>query len=537
MASIARILLTGMAAVLLAAVPLHAGNNDPAPKLNRISIKRTMSKASDYVDKYAEAAMEQMRRYGIPASVTLAQGILESASGQSELSRKGNNHFGIKATKTWLEGGGRYLVYTDDKPNEKFCQYASVADSYEHHSLFLRGNKRYSNLFELSPDDYVGWTRGLQEDGYASSKQYASSLQSLIKQHGLDRYDRQVMQEQGWQSTLAPTTSTTDLAAHSDSGTDRRGETPGAAGAREEGGTKGQGLLQHRYRRAGSVEELLRAARSGWGLPFRRSHRRAGQHALRLPDGDGHPDRQHGERAAAAAGSPRTAGLGLPGEQPRLAELRECDEQHEQQSNKTYKIMIKSKVTVIGTVTRSADIKNGRDGQLFISFGMRVRLGDGDDAADIDISVAYDGDDEDALFTNKEDRVKVQGVMTFKKMGDQTYYNLSAEKIKHDVTEADAISGTLEFRGTVGAKGVVQHQGKKGAFRHFDAYSAEKVGDDQYSYVWVHFVDFGDDQRIWMGPKTKIKAQGALELQVYKERLSINCRVDQVSKWVKDESK
>ena len=195
MASIARILLTGMAAVLLAAVPLHAGNNDPAPKLNRISIKRTMSKASDYVDKYAEAAMEQMRRYGIPASVTLAQGILESASGQSELSRKGNNHFGIKATKTWLDGGGRYLVYTDDKPNEKFCQYASVADSYEHHSLFLRGNKRYSNLFELSPDDYVGWTRGLQEDGYASSKQYASSLQSLIKQHG--------------------TTSTTDLAAHS----------------------------------------------------------------------------------------------------------------------------------------------------------------------------------------------------------------------------------------------------------------------------------------------------------------------------------
>lgn len=215
MASIARILLMGLAAVLIAAGPLHAGNNDPAPKLNRISIKRTMSKASDYVDKYAEAAMEQMRRYGIPASVTLAQGILESASGQSELSRKGNNHFGIKATKTWLDGGGRYLVYTDDKPNEKFCQYAFVADSYEHHSLFLRGNKRYSNLFELSPDDYVGWTRGLQEDGYASSKQYASSLQSLIMQHGLDRYDRQVMQEKGWQSTLAPATSTTDLAARS----------------------------------------------------------------------------------------------------------------------------------------------------------------------------------------------------------------------------------------------------------------------------------------------------------------------------------
>ena len=186
MVSIAR-LLTGLAAMMLAAGPLQAGNDHPAPKPNRISIQRTMSKASDYVDRYAEAAMEQMRKYGIPASVTLAQGILESA----------------------------YLVYTDDKPNEKFCQYASVADSYEHHSLFLRGNKRYANLFELSPDDYVGWTRGLQADGYASSQQYASSLQSLIRQHGLDKYDRQVMQEKGWQSTLSPATTTAELAANS----------------------------------------------------------------------------------------------------------------------------------------------------------------------------------------------------------------------------------------------------------------------------------------------------------------------------------
>ena len=208
-------ILTGLAALLIAATPLAAGDRVPAAKLNTISIRRTMSKASDYVDRYAEAAMEQMRKYGIPASVTLAQGILESASGQSELSRKGNNHFGIKATSTWLENGGRYLVYTDDKPNEKFCQYASVADSYEHHSLFLKGNKRYSNLFELSPDDYVGWTRGLQEDGYATSKQYASSLQALIRQNGLDKYDRLVMQEKGWESTMVPASSTAELASNS----------------------------------------------------------------------------------------------------------------------------------------------------------------------------------------------------------------------------------------------------------------------------------------------------------------------------------
>ena len=226
MASIARTLLTGLAVLMIAVSPVHAVGRYPAPKLNTISIRRTMSKASDYIDKYAEAAMEQIRKYGIPASVTLAQGILESASGQSELSRKGNNHFGIKATKTWLDGGGRYLVYTDDKPNEKFCQYASVADSYEHHSLFLRGNKRYANLFELSPDDYVGWTRGLQEDGYASSKQYASSLQALIRQNGLDKYDRQVMHEKGWQSTMARTTTTTqDLAANSKAAGGQESET------------------------------------------------------------------------------------------------------------------------------------------------------------------------------------------------------------------------------------------------------------------------------------------------------------------------
>lgn len=202
-------------AITLSLQPMMAAGEKTAPKANQISLHKTMSKSSEYVDKYAEAAMEQMRRYGIPASVTLAQGILESGSGQSELSRKGNNHFGIKASSSWLESGGRYLVYTDDKPNEKFCQYASVADSYEHHSLFLKGNSRYSTLFALSPDDYVGWTNGLQKAGYATSKSYASSLQSVIKSNGLDKYDKMVMQEQGWQSTKQQTTTISELASNS----------------------------------------------------------------------------------------------------------------------------------------------------------------------------------------------------------------------------------------------------------------------------------------------------------------------------------
>lgn len=120
-----------------------------------------MSKNQQYAERYAAEAMEQMKRYGIPASVTLAQGILESRNGQSELSQLGNNHFGVKASKSWLKNGGDYLVYTDDKPNEKFCKYATVGDSYEHHSKILKNSSRYSQCFKLSPDDYKGWTKGI----------------------------------------------------------------------------------------------------------------------------------------------------------------------------------------------------------------------------------------------------------------------------------------------------------------------------------------------------------------------------------------
>ena len=133
-----------------------------------------MSKTSEYIEQYKDAACEQMKRYGIPASVILAQGILESANGKSQLSRECNNHFGVKASKSWLQNGGQYRLFDDDKPNEKFCFYASVADSYEHHSKILANSDRYKACFKLSPDDYQGWTAGLQKGGYATNKQYAS---------------------------------------------------------------------------------------------------------------------------------------------------------------------------------------------------------------------------------------------------------------------------------------------------------------------------------------------------------------------------
>ena len=149
----------------------------------------------EYINLYSTYAMAQMRKYGIPASVTFAQGILESSNGQSRLARKENNHFGIKATAAWIEGGGKYGLYTDDKPDEKFCSYATVGDSYEHHSRFLKENKRYADCFKLAADDYKGWAQGLERAGYATAGKYAPALISIIESNNLQRYDRMVMEE------------------------------------------------------------------------------------------------------------------------------------------------------------------------------------------------------------------------------------------------------------------------------------------------------------------------------------------------------
>lgn len=155
-----------------------------------------MSKSQSYIEQYAAVAMEQQRKYGIPASVTLAQGILESANGQSRLALEGNNHFGIKANRSWLEAGGEYGLYNDDKPNEKFCHYASVANSYEHHSRILKESSRYAVCFALPSDDYKGWCMGLGKAGYATSSTYGQSLINTIERLGLQKYDQMALQQQ-----------------------------------------------------------------------------------------------------------------------------------------------------------------------------------------------------------------------------------------------------------------------------------------------------------------------------------------------------
>lgn len=139
-----------------------------------------------YIDQYKDCAIEQMVRWKIPASITLAQGILESGAGQSRLAVKGNNHFGIKC-HGWQ---GASIYHDDDARGECFRAYPSAFDSYEDHSRFLAQRERYSKLFKLKPTDYKGWAHGLKEAGYATNPKYPQQLIDIIQLYKLYEYDK-----------------------------------------------------------------------------------------------------------------------------------------------------------------------------------------------------------------------------------------------------------------------------------------------------------------------------------------------------------
>jgi LysM repeat protein len=141
----------------------------------------------DYVDKWKITAIEQMNEFQIPASITLAQGILESGNGNSPLARTANNHFGIKCHKGW---DGKTYIQDDDLKNECFRSYNNAAQSYEDHSLFLTNRSRYSKLFELKLTDYKGWAKGLKSAGYATNPKYAHLLIDIIEKYDLAKYDK-----------------------------------------------------------------------------------------------------------------------------------------------------------------------------------------------------------------------------------------------------------------------------------------------------------------------------------------------------------
>ncbi len=140
----------------------------------------------EYIHTYRDIAMEHQRRYKIPASITLAQGLIESSAGQSELARKSNNHFGIKCHNSW---DGKRVYHDDDEKGECFRKYKNPKESYEDHARFLTRSSRYDKLFKLSVTDYKGWARGLKECGYATDKAYANKLIQTIELYDLHRYD------------------------------------------------------------------------------------------------------------------------------------------------------------------------------------------------------------------------------------------------------------------------------------------------------------------------------------------------------------
>jgi len=139
----------------------------------------------EYIKRYRRVAIREMKKYGIPASITLAQGLLESNAGESSLSRRSNNPFGIKC-HGWK---GRSVRYTDDAPNECFRAYDKPEDSYRDHSVFLSTHDRYASLFKLRMNDYKGWAYGLKRAGYATSPTYAQTLIFIIELYRLYEYD------------------------------------------------------------------------------------------------------------------------------------------------------------------------------------------------------------------------------------------------------------------------------------------------------------------------------------------------------------
>lgn len=148
---------------------------------------RAQMSRDQYIQRYQLLAIEEMGRSGIPASIKMAQAVLESGNGNSQLSRNSNNHFGIKCKSTWK---GQRVYHDDDEKGECFRKYKSVEESYIDHTNFLMGNPRYAFLFTLAPDNYKGWAKGLKDAGYATARHYDKSLIKIIEDHQLYRLDQ-----------------------------------------------------------------------------------------------------------------------------------------------------------------------------------------------------------------------------------------------------------------------------------------------------------------------------------------------------------
>lgn len=170
-------------------------NKSKLPSVKQIQHIRKLEKGSkslnkhtlQYIRKYAPLAVLEMHKYDIPASITLAQGILESGNGRSQLASKSNNHFGIKCHVGWK---GQKVYHDDDEKGECFRKYKFVETSYKDHSEFLSGRRRYEKLFKLRKSDYKGWAKGLKKAGYATDKKYPKKIIKIIETYNLYEFDK-----------------------------------------------------------------------------------------------------------------------------------------------------------------------------------------------------------------------------------------------------------------------------------------------------------------------------------------------------------
>lgn len=166
--------------------------------------------AEEYIKRFAPLAVEQQALYGIPASITLGQGLLESGNGNSRLAREANNHFGIKCGSSW---DGRSIRHDDDALQECFRAYDSIEESYIDHSLILCERKWYRPLFDLDPKDYKAWAHGLKKAGYATNPRYAELLIAIIERHELYRFDNALLADYvAPESTSTPTDERSEVA-------------------------------------------------------------------------------------------------------------------------------------------------------------------------------------------------------------------------------------------------------------------------------------------------------------------------------------
>jgi hypothetical protein len=172
----------------------------PLPEDTGKFVRFEISSISEYIRTFSEIAQFEMRAYGIPASITLAQGLLESGFGRGELAKKTNNHFGIKCHTGWK---GDYDFHDDDERGECFRKYNHPMYSYRDHSIFLANRSRYAFLFDLPLDDYKRWAKGLRQAGYATDKRYPQKLIQLIEQHRLHRFDRPIVRQENRQREVA----------------------------------------------------------------------------------------------------------------------------------------------------------------------------------------------------------------------------------------------------------------------------------------------------------------------------------------------